>query len=83
MNKYVVACWSDHTGELLQEVVYANSKVDAVKKYMQWEELELTTMDSLYSLAANCDSMVSVIEIFEGYKGTSPNLTDQGVSQHH
>jgi len=63
MNKYVVAYWSDHTGELLQELVEANTPVDAVKSYMQWEDTGLTTMEALTSLAADCGSMVSVLDV--------------------
>ncbi len=63
MNKYVVAYWSDHTGELLQELVEAKTMVEAVKSYMQWDDPTLTDMNSLYNLAANCDSAVSVIQV--------------------
>lgn len=63
MNTYVVAYWNDHTGELLQEIVEANSKVEAVKSYMQWDDEYIQDMDTAVNYAANCDSMVSVIEI--------------------
>lgn len=63
MNKYVVAHWSDHTGELLQELVEANTEVEAVLSYMQWDDPTLTSMAALHSYAANCDSAISVISV--------------------
>lgn len=63
MNKYVVALWNDNKGELLQEVVEANSKLDAVVSYMGWERLRPATLEEAYSLAANMDAMFNVIEI--------------------
>lgn len=63
MNKYVVAFWSDHTGELLQEIVEANSEVEAAVSYLDIAELEFDSMDLIHTYCANCDTSINVIQI--------------------
>lgn len=65
MNTYVVAYWNDHNGELLQEVVEANSALEAVMSYMEWEDIE--SMEELHEVTANSDCVVSVINITPKY----------------
>lgn len=79
MKKYVVAMWSDHTGELLQELIEANSAFEAVLSYMQWdaEEYNLKTMEDVYKLAANMDAMVNVLDISKRFGTNKPGPVGQ------
>lgn len=83
MNKYVVAYWNDHTGELLQEEVEAKSAFDAAISYLQWdaEEMNLSTMKDVYEMAANMDSMINVLEIGKRYKVNKPSPYGKYVDQ--
>jgi hypothetical protein len=63
MNKYVVAFWSDHTGELLQEIVEANSQHEAACKYLQIDPIEFPSLVDTINYAVNGDSMINVLEI--------------------
>ena len=78
MNRYVVAYWNDHTGELLQEIVGANSKVEALKSYMQWDDESIQDMNTAMQYAANMDAMVNVIEItITKTKISVPSISEQ------
>ena len=74
MNKYVVAFWSDHTGELLQEEVEATSPVEAAAKYLG-ADIIFKTLDEVYEYCANCDMMINVLQI---YKKNWKHYTTQG-----
>lgn len=63
MNKYVVAYWREYTGVLLQEIVEANSRLEAVVSFMGWELYDLENMDEAYRFANDLDSAISVIQI--------------------
>lgn len=64
MNKYVVAYCNLHAGELLQEVVEANSALEAAKSYLNWEDLEhVRSMDELEALAFDTDAFIHVLEL--------------------
>lgn len=65
MNKYVVAFLSMHDGELLQEIVEAESKYAACKSYLDINDadLDLPNMECIYNYAANTDCWISVIQI--------------------
>ena len=74
MNKYVVAFWSDHTGQLLQEEVEAISRVEAAKKYLN-VDFSFETFEDVIEYCVNCDAMISVIRID---KKNWKNFTTQG-----
>lgn len=63
MNKYVVAFWSDHTGELLQEIVEANSQHEAACSYLQIDPIEFPSLTAAIKYAVDSDSMINVLEI--------------------
>ena len=63
MNKYVVAFWSDHTGELLQEEVEAKSEFDAAVSYLQVDPVEFKDMEAIHDYCVNGDSTINVLQI--------------------
>ena len=71
--------WSDHTGELLQELIEANSAFEAALSYMQWDaaEYDLKTMNDVYKLASNMDTMVNVLDISKRFGTNKPSPTGQ------
>lgn len=83
MKKFVIAYWNDHTGELLQEEVDANSAFDAAISYLQWdaEEMNVSTVNEVQTLAANMDSMITVLEIGKRYKVNKPSPYGKYVDQ--
>lgn len=60
-NKYVVAYFSLHTGELLQELVLATSPFEAAKKYLDWDgpEKDLLSLQT----AIGDDNWINVLEL--------------------
>lgn len=85
MNKYVVAFWSDHTGELKQEFVEAKSMLEAACSYLDIPIAEFPSMDSVYQYAVNSDSMINVIEVtdrnWKRYSVMGPGSISTYVSQ--
>lgn len=75
MKKFVIAYWNDYTGELLQEEIEANSAFDAAISYLQWdaENMNVTNMREVQNMAANMDSMITVLEIGKRYGTNKPS----------
>lgn len=64
MNKYIVAFISFHDNELTQELIEADSEVEAVKiKLGETLYGDETTLEELKSLAFDCESMISVYKL--------------------
>lgn len=62
MNKYVVAYYSDFEGEILQEVVEAETKLDAMKSYLELDD-SFDTIESVENMLSNSDSTISILQI--------------------
>lgn len=63
MNKYVVAFWSDHTGELKMEQVEADNAHLAVTSYLGIDPEDFPTMDSVHEFMTNSDGAIEVLQI--------------------
>lgn len=64
MNKYIVAFISFHDNELTQELIEADSEVEAVKiKLGETLYGDETTLEELKSLAFDCEAMISVYKL--------------------
>lgn len=68
MNKYVIAFLDLSKGELLQEIVEANSALEAGIKYLNWwDEPESGepphTLEDFYNEVFNCDSYINVLDL--------------------
>lgn len=75
MKKYVVAYYNHFNGELLQELVEANTELDAALCYMQWAREDLTNMSAVHSFAADCEATISVLDVTPVYtKRFEPKL---------
>lgn len=77
MNKYVVAFWNDHTGELLQELVEADSEVAAAISYLDIAEEyaeDMHSMEDIHTYCVNGDSMINVFPLPGGKLSTTRGL---------
>ena len=63
MNRYIVAHWSDYTGELHLEEVEANTKFEAMSNYLQYPEDATQTLVALEDYCANNDQTVKAIQV--------------------
>jgi hypothetical protein len=66
MNKYVIAYFNSYDGELKQEIVHANSKLEAAFSYLGYEEGDkegINTLEELYQTVWNMDCMLNILEI--------------------
>ncbi len=70
MNKYVVSHFSLMNGELLAEIVEAASKLEAALKYLNLEEVNITTQAELNEYLANVEDWVVVTDISNNRAGT-------------
>ena len=74
MNRYIVAHWNDHTGELVQEEVEADSKFKALAGYLEYPEDATQTLAALETYCANSDQMAVAIQVAHFHKKqTVPN----------
>jgi len=71
MNKYIVAHWNDHTGELLQEEVEAESKFKALADYLEYPEDATQTLAALEGYCADSDQMVTATQVGSFHKKAS------------
>jgi hypothetical protein len=74
MNKYVVAYFNSYDGELKQEIVHANSKLEAGLSYLGYEDEDkegINNIDNLYERICNLDCMLNVLEITGNKRGHS------------
>ena len=67
MNKYVIALANLNQGELLQELVEADSDLQACISYLGWweteEDVKPTSMEEVHDYASNCDCWINVLEL--------------------
>lgn len=69
MNKYVVSYVSFFENQILSKIIFADSKLDSMKKYLLEEEGSLCELDDITSeeelkeLCFNCDLLINSIEI--------------------
>jgi len=71
MKKFVVAYLSLHDGELVQEIVEANSALEAGLSYLNWwdeheEDVRAVipkTLEDLYNEVYNGDCFINVLEL--------------------
>lgn len=69
MNKYVVAFLSLHDGEIKQEIVEANSPLEAGLSYLNWLESDPpTTLDDLYQEVYNWDCYIHILDLNKALK---------------
>lgn len=64
MNKYVIAYLSLFDGEILQEVVEANSKLEAAASYLNHDEV-YDTFEELQSAIFDQDGFINVLDLNE------------------
>lgn len=69
MNKYVVAFLSLHDGEIKQEIVEANSALEAGISYLNWWESDPpATLNDLYNAAYNGDCFIHILDLNKALK---------------
>lgn len=73
MNKYVVAFISLHDGELKQEIVEANTSLEAGISYLNWWESNddfspPSTLDELYAAAYDGDCHIHILDLDKALK---------------
>ena len=76
MNKYVVAHFSYHAGELKQEIVEAKTGVLAALSYLGWDEGTCDTMEQLKNILSHQgDDHISVLKLITpSNKFSFPNI---------
>lgn len=71
MNKYVVGFLSLHEGRLVQEIVEANSALEAGISYLNWweeREAKPTTLVELYNIAYDGDCYINILDLDKALK---------------
>lgn len=71
MNKYVVGFLSLHEGRLVQEIVEANSALEAGISYLNWwdsEEDRPATLEDLYNAVYDNDCYINILDLTKASK---------------
>lgn len=71
MNKYVVGFLSLFDGELKQEIVEANSELEAGVSYLNWwdgEEPEPADLEDLYNAVYDNDCYIHILDLAKALK---------------
>lgn len=71
MNKYVVAFLSLHEGELKQEIVEANSKLESALSYLEYDKDSYSSLNVLIIDLYDLDIYLNVLDISNSRTGWS------------
>ena len=73
MNKYVVGYLSPFEYEVLLEIVEAESRLQAMRSYLDLSEEEFPDEEAVHAYCANTDASINALQINKPRSGRSGN----------